>query len=309
MKLLLSVLTLLMLHCSIGTSLGSGAGSFGNYPLPLIEVEILLTKWLKQEKYSVSSNALSNGEIVLSATATGKVIRILMRSHSPLATDIELLEAAGIEDVAAVRSSWELSLSRVGKAESAATIPERIRSLADAVVCINSPPTDERKLNFTGFLIDKSGTIVTIAHDLEKFSNFKLTFSWGDVTEGHVLKRSRDKDLSVITSYQRGYSAFFPLKEGRSKLHFGERIYMLHCNSSGDIQIQAGEVDKPRAKVNSQALLQVTLENVFLGSSGSPVVDESGRFVGVVKGRFRGMETRGFLIPFDTVSPFVGTGR
>jgi hypothetical protein len=101
----------------------------------------------------------------------------------------------------------------------------------------------------------------------------------------------------------------FPLKEGRTELHFEERIYMLCCNSKGSVQIQSGMVDKPKATVNGQTLLQVKLEQVFFGSSGSPVVDEHGRLVGVVKGRFRGMASRGFLIPIDTVRSFVGMGK
>ena len=312
MKLVLSVLTFLILHCSCGTTLGGVADSIGSYPLPIVEAEILLTKWLQLQKYSVSSNTLTNGEIVLRGTTTGKSIGISIRPHSPLATDIELLVTTGMEDVAAVRSSWELFLARAEKpvkSESIATYPERIRSLTNAVVCINSPPTDERKLNFTGFLIDRKGTIITIAHDFEKNRDFKLNFSGGEVTEGRVIKGSTAKDLSVIKSDFRGGSNFFSLKEGKSKLHFGERIYMLYCSGSGTIEIQSGMVDKPQAKVDSQTLLQVTFENVFPGSSGSPVVDENGRIVGVVKGRYRGTVSQGFLIPFSTVRSFVGVRK
>lgn len=312
MKLAFSVLMILIIHCYMGTSFGSGTGGIGTYPLPAIETESLLTKWLQQEKYSVASNVLDHGEILLHGVKTGKLIRISIRPHSPLATEIELQETTGIEDLVAVRSSWELFLARTKKTEKTervTTIPERVRSLADAVVCINSPPADERKINFTGFLIDRKGAIITIAHDFEKLSDFKLHFSGGVVTEGHVLKRNTAKDLSVIKSDHLERSNFFSLKEGRSKLHFGERIYMLCCNNTGTIQIQSGTVEKPKAMVNSQTLFQVKLENVFLGSSGSPVVDENGRLVGVVKGRYRGTESRGFLIPIDTVRSFVGMGK
>lgn len=312
MKLAFTVFMFLTLHSSSGTSLGSGSGSIGSYPLPLVETEVLLTKWLQQEKYSVSSNALSNGEIVLHGTTTGKSITISIRPHSPLATEIELLKTSEIDDAAVIRPSWESYLARTEKPEKnerVATIPERVRSLAAAVVCINSSQAVESKLNFTGFLIDKSGAIITIAHDLEKLLDFKLNFSGGVITEGLVLKRDTAKDLSVIKSNHEVYSNFFSLEEGRSKLHYGERIYMLCCSSTGKIQIQPGTIDKPKATVNDQTLLQVKLENVFLGSSGSPVVDENGRLVGVVKGRYRGTVSQGFLIPFDTVRSFVGMGK
>jgi len=41
------------------------------------------------------------------------------------------------------------------------------------------------------------------------------------------------------------------------------------------------------------------------GCSGSPVFDGQGRFVSVVKGRYRGTETIGFLIPRATVLEFL----
>ena len=68
-----------------------------------------------------------------------------------------------------------------------------------------------------------------------------------------------------------------------------------------------GIVEGPPAMVNGQPLWQVNME-VLPGSSGSPVFDQDGRLVGVVKGRYRGTETRGFLIPIDTILEFLGRG-
>jgi serine protease Do len=41
------------------------------------------------------------------------------------------------------------------------------------------------------------------------------------------------------------------------------------------------------------------------GSSGSPVFDEKGALVGIVKGRFRGTNTIGFLIPISRIKAFI----
>jgi serine protease Do len=41
------------------------------------------------------------------------------------------------------------------------------------------------------------------------------------------------------------------------------------------------------------------------GSSGSPVFDAGGRLVAIVKGRYRGTSTVGFLIPMETVYAFL----
>jgi serine protease Do len=43
---------------------------------------------------------------------------------------------------------------------------------------------------------------------------------------------------------------------------------------------------------------------IYPGSSGSPVFDGEGNLVAVVKGRHRGTDSVGFLIPFETIVEF-----
>ena len=297
---------LLLFFC--GNIFGNGVISIGSYTLPIVETEALFSRWLRQENYSVTSKDLANGEVVLQGITAGKQVKVLLRPHSSLGTDIDLLEASSMEGVSALRKSWESFLARSGQTRGI-EIPEPVRSLADAVVCISAPPADSKKINFTGFLIDQRGTVLTIAHDFDELRDFKLSFSGEGGVEGRVVKSNAAKDLSIIESNYRGNNRFFSLKEGRTRLNLGDRIFMLCCSSTGSVQIQSGTVDKPKATVSGQTLLQVKLEQVFFGSSGSPVVDANGRLVGVVKGRFRGTNSRGFLVPLDTVRSFVGLGK
>ena len=52
---------------------------------------------------------------------------------------------------------------------------------------------------------------------------------------------------------------------------------------------------------------RVMLMEILPGSSGGPVFDREGNFVGMVKGRFRGAGKVGFLIPLETIIEFVKT--
>lgn len=299
---------LLLLLFPFSALCGKGAISIGTYLLPPIEAEILLSRWLQQQKYSVDSYPQANSETLLQGTKERSSIRILLRPYSPLATELELVDSAGQEKVDDIRTSWGLFLENAGQL-GGSPIPKSVRAMTEAVACINVPQGGGKKMNFTGFLIDGGGTVLTIAHDIDELRLFKIFFSGGKVAEGLALRHDSAKDLSVIESDHRGYSTYFSLKDGRSKVGFGERIFMLCCTESGTVQIQSGRVDKPKAKVGNQTLLQVKLEQVFFGSSGSPVVDEKGRLVGVVKGRFRGADSRGFLIPLDTVNSFIRMGK
>ena len=57
--------------------------------------------------------------------------------------------------------------------------------------------------------------------------------------------------------------------------------------------------------MSDQLLWQVNMR-IHPGSSGSPVFDLEGNLVAMVKGRYRGAETVGFLIPFASLMEFIG---
>jgi len=45
--------------------------------------------------------------------------------------------------------------------------------------------------------------------------------------------------------------------------------------------------------------------NIYPGSSGSPVFDARGQLVAMVKGRYRGTTTVGFLTPLEAIITFL----
>jgi serine protease Do len=56
--------------------------------------------------------------------------------------------------------------------------------------------------------------------------------------------------------------------------------------------------------VNGLPLWQARI-HIDPGSSGSPVFDGHGRLTAIVKGRYRGTNSIGFLIPFETLLHFL----
>ena len=84
----------------------------------------------------------------------------------------------------------------------------------------------------------------------------------------------------------------------------GDRVYSIGCPNNLNGLVFQGTVNSPPRLVNNQLLWQVNMET-HPGSSGSPVFDGNGKFFGVVKGRYRGTDTIGFLIPFKTVNRFL----
>ena len=84
----------------------------------------------------------------------------------------------------------------------------------------------------------------------------------------------------------------------------GERIYSLGCPLNLVGTVFTGIANGPPRRVDDLTYWQVNME-IHPGSSGSPVFDMNGNLVGVVKGRYRGTHSIGFLIPLDSIVAFM----
>jgi serine protease Do len=84
----------------------------------------------------------------------------------------------------------------------------------------------------------------------------------------------------------------------------GERVFSVGCPVNLFGTVFPGIINGPPRRVKEQTYWQVNME-IHPGSSGSPVFDVQGNLVGIVKGRYRGTNSIGFLIPLETIITFV----
>jgi serine protease Do len=99
-------------------------------------------------------------------------------------------------------------------------------------------------------------------------------------------------------------TAAIRLSESRNLLGMGEIIFSVGCPNNMRDTVYAGTINSPPRKMNDLPLWQANME-IHHGSSGSPVFDVNGNIVGMVKGRYRGTTTTGFLIPMETILNFL----
>jgi serine protease Do len=111
-------------------------------------------------------------------------------------------------------------------------------------------------------------------------------------------------DLSLV-DVGTALDAPIALSEGKILLEETERLFNIVCAANSNGTIYSGTVSGPPRKTDRQVLWQVNMQ-IRPGSSGSPVFDLQGNLVAVVKGRYRGADTVGFLIPFASVMKFLG---
>jgi len=283
----------------------------GIYPVPVAETGEFVTNWLHQAGFEVSQEFPDAGKIRLKANKAGETVLIEIRSQSPLSSLVEVFGTIPVKGKHSTTDGLKASLEGYvfnhdeKKGGKPLALPGEVQTQGNTIVCLRTL-TKVGPVQFSGFVIDRRGLIIATAHDLDAVHGIITDLYGGAELKGEVIKRDPIRDLSLI-KVKKTFETAVSVNKGRRQLKAGDRVYSIGCPQNLQRMVQVGIVEGPPAMVNGQPLWQVNME-VLPGSSGSPVFDQDGRLVGVVKGRYRGTETRGFLIPIDTILEFLGRG-
>ncbi len=284
----------------------------GVYPVPVSETEEFVVSWLQESGFTVSKELPEAGKTRFKANKAGEVALIEIRPQSPLGSLVEVCNTTNVQgfkpstigDLKAALERYILSIYEKNS-HKVDTLPDKVKAMVKAIVCLRTS-TDGEPVQFSGFAIDRRGVIVATAHDLDAEHNIITDEDGGVGLKGEVIKWDPLRDLSLI-KVKNIFETAVSVKNIKRQLKSGDRVYSIGCPQNFLRKVQIGIVEGPPAMVNGQPLWQVNME-VLPGSSGSPVFDSDGKLVGVVKGRYRGTLSRGFLIPIDTIQDFLGRG-
>ena len=161
----------------------------------------------------------------------------------------------------------------------------------------------EREVQFSGFVVDPAGLVLCTAHDLTHHQQVTVTFADAVSVPGTVARLDLDRDLALVEC-SAGARAFVSIYSGHNLLGIGERVFSIGCPNNPRGILLPGTLNGPPRLVNDQRLWQAEM-NIHPGSSGSPVFDAQGQLVAMVKGRYRGTSTVGFLRPLETIIAFL----
>jgi serine protease Do len=280
------------------------------FPIPLGELEDVLSPWLKEAGYTLSRTPLSMGEVELLTQRGQADIHIILQPHSPLATSIRLeYEKGDGSSETLKRDLWqhlEKYILSLGSESSQLNEDDsnKLPVQAKSIVCI-VVTTPLRKEQFTGFIIDKQGLIITIAHGLEDAHNISITTSQGREYKGSLIKADHVRDLALLRMQGEVFN-FISLTTARNNIRPDETLYAIGFSSPSKTTVHSGKIFNTPRRVNGVPLWQINME-IRPGSSGSPVFNAAGELTAVVKGRLRGSDSIGFLIPFAVLSDFLTT--
>jgi serine protease Do len=301
-------LLLALLLCTPFPVHGELGQSSREFPLPLPEMEHIISRWFSQSGLQVSRTLPEPGRVDLNARREGESWEVALKSRSPLATEVSascLLN--GQPDEARREGLWaylaqylrDLSTAEENASEEA---PEAVVSKRRSVVCIKAA-VEGGHLQFSGFLIDRKGLVLATAHDLQGAHEITVTLLDGRTFKGRLLKMDLEWDLALI-AVKAKVESIISLGQGRSALNEGERLYSVGCPGNMGGTVHAAVLSGPPRRMNNAPLLQVVMKTLP-GGSGSPVFDREGNLVAMVKGRYRGTDIVGFLTPLEVMRQFL----
>ena len=164
----------------------------------------------------------------------------------------------------------------------------------------------------SGFVWDDRGHVVTNFHVVQDADSAKVTI--GDAEyEATIVGFSRDQDLAVLR-IQPAREKLVPLRVGTSAdLSVGQKVYAIGNPFGLDFTLTTGIVSalgRTIQGVGGATIFDVIQTDAAInpGNSGGPLLDSSGRLIGVntaiysPSGASAGI---GFAVPVDTVSRIV----
>jgi len=162
----------------------------------------------------------------------------------------------------------------------------------------------------SGFVWDREGHIVTNWHVIEGAKKIEVTFVGGETFEAELVGEAPTKDLALLKIKELdkkvepltlGKSA--ALKVGQSTIAIGNPFGLDHTLTTGVISALGREINSPSSfgEIKIPDIIQ-TDAAINPGNSGGPLLDSSGRLIGVntaiisPSGGYAGI---GFSIPVD----------
>lgn len=165
----------------------------------------------------------------------------------------------------------------------------------------------------TGFIWSNQGHIVTNFHVIQGANEAQVTLSDQSVWTAEVVGAEPDKDIAVL-KIDAPKSVLRPLLLGLSSdLRVGQSVYAIGNPFGLDQTLTTGVIsglDREIESVNQRPIQGVIQTDAAInpGNSGGPLLDSSGRLIGVntaiysPSGAYAGI---GFAVPVDTVNRIV----
>jgi putative serine protease PepD len=164
----------------------------------------------------------------------------------------------------------------------------------------------------SGFVVDGDGYIVTAAHVVDRASSIEITFSDGTTRRATLVGQDNATDVAVVKVDPSGLQ-LHPLELGRSaSLDVGDAVVAIGSPFGYEESVSTGVVsglDRTIEAPNGYSVAHAVQTDAALnpGNSGGPILDSSGRVVGIAdqiatSGSSEQSSGVGFAVPIDLIA-------
>ena len=204
-------------------------------------------------------------------------------SNDPEQADAQSVVAAPVASPTGAALTPETIYSRAAPSVVVISATEKVKVPATFF----APPSSENvQIGGSGFVVDKEGDIVTNDHVVQGTANVRVGFSGGATYPAKVVGTDATTDLAVIR-VDAPSSALRPLAlADSSKARVGDTVYAIGNPFGLDRTMTAGIVSATGRDIQAPNGLGIpnaiqTDAPINHGNSGGPLLDSSGRVVGI----------------------------
>ncbi|MFT3884743.1 MAG: trypsin-like peptidase domain-containing protein [Flavobacteriales bacterium] len=169
---------------------------------------------------------------------------------------------------------------------------DMLSALVKAVVTVET-----QEGHGSGFLVSNDGYLITNAHVVRDASTVKVRFQQGFTLDGVVAKVNRDFDVALIKTPGNDLAALAIGND--STLQLGEELFAIGTPLDEKLgQTVTRGIMSGRREFDGRSYLQTDV-SINPGNSGGPLIDETGKVVGVatLKIKEEGVQGIGFGVP------------
>jgi S1-C subfamily serine protease len=267
---------------------------------------------------NVSTAALTQVGALLAAAVAGGAVAV---AGTALLIGVGDDDGDGSTDAAVTQATSDtpdrfsrgerLSLADVYRRSEGGVVQVAVTDVVEGVDPFFRVPQQERQRGLgSGFVIDKSGHIVTNFHVIEGADEVEVSFSNGEEMAADVIGSDPSTDIAVL-KVDADRRALRPLELGDSDaLEVGDEVVAIgnplgyeRTMTAGIVSALGRVIDSPDERFAIDEVIQ-TDAPINSGNSGGPLLDAAGEVVGVntqIASTTGGNIGLGFAVPINTV--------
>jgi S1-C subfamily serine protease len=177
------------------------------------------------------------------------------------------------------------------------------------------PQEQQGEATGSGFVIDRDGTIVTNAHVVNGATKVTVTFQNDKTVDAKVLGKDESTDLAVLKVDPEGLS-LTPLQLGTSRtVQVGDPTVAIGNPFGLERTLTTGVISATKRTIQAPNNFEIdgviqTDAAINPGNSGGPLIDATGKVIGInsqiaIGGNGNGSVGIGFAVPIDTAKRII----